>query len=190
MLFILCIAYRITKSMGTKKCTTLYIAYIEHTKECVCWYWYFVILEDVMSENSPHSNMKNASRNILTMRWAVYLHLKTQSNWGDRIMSYGCFSKLPPPWPHIDQEHLSMMAQTGCCLQLKYTLHSTVDRVPYLCTVAHCTDQQRLTNSDMLPSLILKIEVFYTEFVTAVIILTSSPTYKASLVTSNIQNGK
>ena len=73
-------------------------------------------------------------------------------------MSYGCFSKLSPPWPHIDQEHLSMTTQTGCGRQLKYTLHSTVERVLYLCTVAHCTDQQRLTNSDMLPSLILKID--------------------------------
>jgi len=93
-----------------------------------------------MSENSPHSNMKNASRNILTAKWAVHLHLKTQSNRGDRIMSYGCFSKLSPPWSHTDQEHLSMTTQTGCRHQLKYTLHSRVDRVLYLHTVAHCTD--------------------------------------------------
>ena len=34
---------------------------------------------DIMSENSPHSNTKNGSRNILTTRWAVHLHLKIQS---------------------------------------------------------------------------------------------------------------
>jgi len=111
-----------------------------------------------MSENSPHSNMKNASRNVLTKRWAVHLHLKTQSNWEDRITSYGCFSQLSPARPHIHQEHLSVTTQTGCRHQLKYTLQGRGDRFLYLCTVAHCTDQQRITNSHMSPSLILKID--------------------------------
>jgi hypothetical protein len=84
--------------------------------------------------------------------------LKLKSKWGDRIMSYGCFSKLSPPWPHIDQERLSTTIQTDCRSLLKYTLHTTVDTVLYLCTVSYCTDQQRLTNPDMSPSLNMKID--------------------------------
>ena len=51
-----------------------------------------------------------------------------------------------------------MTIQTGCGCLLKYTLHNKLVRVLYTCTVAHCTDGHRLTNSGLSPSVILKTE--------------------------------
>ena len=56
-----------------------------------------------------------------------------------------------------DYEHLRT-EQTGCGCLLKYTLHSKVVRVLYICTVAHCTNGHRLTNSGLSPSVVLKTE--------------------------------
>jgi len=57
-----------------------------------------------------------------------------------------------------DYEHLRT-EQTGCGCLFKYTLHSKVVRVLYTCTVAHCTDGHRFTNSVLSTSVILKTEL-------------------------------
>ena len=73
-----------------------------------------------------------------------------------RKMCYGCFSNPSTTVQNSDHEHQRMTIQTGCGCLLKYTLHSKVVRVLYICTLAHCTDGHGLTDSGKSPPVILK----------------------------------